>query len=361
MRLTQLTLKHVRSVSEATLNPGARFNLITGDNGAGKTSLLEALHVLSNGKSFRGRVSDGLVQVGAAHIEVFARWETGEGAMRQMGLRHTGSEWQGRLDGQSCALLSDLCTALASVTFEPGSHALIDGRSEQRRRLLDWGLFHVEPDFIRHWRRLSRAHKQRNALLKQRGVALAQLDAWEAELATSGAQVTQMRADYIDAVTPMVAAWAERLLPELGEASLNFLPGWKRNELSLEDALLLQRPRDLAAGFTSAGPHRADWQIIFAKRASGERLSRGQTKLAALAMILAQAQYYARQRGEWPVVLLDDLASELDPIHRQAVLAALAEAEAQVFVTGTVAEDLVFPPDSALTRFHVEHGVVRAL
>ena len=358
MHLTYFTLANIRSVAQATIEPSAQFNLITGDNGAGKTSILEALHLLSNGKSFRGRVGEGLIQVGRPHLEIYARWASRSGLNRQLGLRHAGSEWEGRIDGQNCALLSDLCTALAAVTFEPGSHALIDGRSDQRRRMMDWGLFHVEPAFIQLWRRWSRAHKQRNALLKQRTHATAQMEAWEAELAQSGEAVTRLRADYIDALAPYVSQWADRLLPELGEAVLRFAPGWTRQSVSLEDALLVQRARDLAAGFTTAGPHRADWAVEFAQRSRGERLSRGQTKLAALIVILAQAEYYAHQNGEWPVVLLDDLASELDTAHRAAVLAALAEVGAQVFVTGTTAEDLSFPAAAQVRVFHVEHGVI---
>lgn len=361
MQLTQFTIANVRSIAEASVIPGAQFNLITGDNGAGKTSILESLHLLSNGKSFRGRVSEGLVRVGSPHLEIFARWDSALGHTRQMGLRHSGSEWEGRLDGRNCSLLSDLCTALATVTFEPGSHALIDGRSDQRRRMLDWALFHVEPDFILPWRRLSRAHKQRNALLKQRGQTLAQLDAWESELALSGELVTRMREEYMEATAPLLTGWASKLLPELGLASLAFSPGWKRQELSLEDSLLINRQRDLTTGFTSAGPHRADWQVEMAHRKQGERLSRGQTKLAALAMILAQAEHYALRCGEWPVVLLDDLASELDPAHREAVLSALADAGAQVFITGTVSSDLSFPQNAGVKRFHVEQGEIHTL
>lgn len=359
MHITQLTLGNVRSVAHATLAPGPRFNLIVGNNGAGKTSVLEAVHLLSNGKSFRGRVADGLIRVGTPALETFARWETAQRRTRQIGLRHSGTDWEGRLDGERCGLLSELCTALASVTFEPGSHALIDGRSDQRRRMLDWGLFHVEPEFMHAWRRSTRALKQRNALLKQTGrAALGQLDAWESELASSGEAVTRHRAEYIDALAPVVQAWGQRLLPELGDAVLRFTAGWKRQELALADALLVNRSRDLATGFTSVGPHRADWEIRLARRSEGEKLSRGQTKLAALAMILAQAEHYAQLRGEWPVVLLDDLASELDVAHREAVLVALAEANAQVFVTATGVRDLVFPNDQAVKMFHVEHGVV---
>ena len=128
--------------AEVEFQPG--FNLITGDNGSGKTSLLEALHLLAHGRSFRGRVRDGLVRQGDAALQVYVEWETGEGVSRRAGLRHGGSAWQARLDGEEVRQLGTLCEALAVVTFEPGSHALVDGSSEVRRRYLDWGMFHVE-------------------------------------------------------------------------------------------------------------------------------------------------------------------------------------------------------------------------
>src|SRR3546814_19184231 len=104
----------------------------------------------------------------------------------------------------------------------------------------------------------------------------------------------------------------------LGPAGIEFHPGWRRDELSLADALLLARDRDLQSGFTSIGPHRADWHVSHGALPNGETLSRGQAKLTALTFVLAQAEPYVERRGEWPVVLLDDLASELDRAHQQA-------------------------------------------
>src|SRR3546814_5241225 len=115
---------------------------------------------------------------------------------RKAGLRHAGQAWEGRLDGQPVASLGDLCAALAAVSFEPGSHALVSGGGEARRRYVDWGLFHVEPDFLPLWRRYARALKQRNSLLKQR-VRDGQLDAWDHELAEVGEPMTRLREAYL--------------------------------------------------------------------------------------------------------------------------------------------------------------------
>lgn len=363
MRVTRLHLAGMRRFPAAELVPGPGLNLITGDNGAGKTTLLEALHLLAYGRSFRGRVRDGLIRQGAPALEVFAEWEeAGEGQAprtRRAGLRHTGGDWSGRLDGQDVGHLGELCAALAVVTFEPGSHALVTGGSESRRRLLDWGLFHVEPDFLALWRRYARALKQRNVLLKQR-VPGAQLEPWEHEMAVAGEAMTRRRDEHLAGWEPLFTDAATRLLPAGGFASLVFQPGWRREEMPLADALLLARERDLAAGFTTVGPHRADWRVAYTDIPGRDALSRGQAKLSALALLLSQAEHHARLRGAWPVVALDDLASELDRHHQQRVLDWLLGTGAQLFVTGTEPPAALERfPGLALSRFHVEQGRLR--
>lgn len=372
MRVTRLEARGLRRFADIRLAPAAGINLITGDNGAGKTSLLEALHLMAYGRSFRGRVRDGLVRAGDPALEVFVEWqeglgpaasrvadgETGATRLRKAGLRHTGQDWIGRLDGSPVAQLGELCAALAVVSFEPGSHALITGGAEARRRYLDWGLFHVEHDFISLWRRYTRALKQRNALLKARARD-GQLDAWDRELADAGEPLSRRRQHYLEDLQPRFAALATDLAPALGDTRLDYLPGWRRDELPLADALLLARERDQIAGYTSVGPHRADWRIHFGGLPGREALSRGQAKLTALAALLAQAEHHAQARGEWPVIALDDLASELDRQHQRRVLERLIASGAQVFITGTEAPSALAEIGVAVTTFHVEQGELR--
>ena len=360
VRVTRLELAGLRCFSRAQLLPGPGLNLITGDNGSGKTSLLEALHLMAYGRSFRGRVRDGLVRAGADAVEVFVEWEEqASGRQRRAGLRHGGQAWQGRLDGAPLAQLGDLCAALAVVTFEPGSHALVTAGSEPRRRYLDWGLFHVEPTFLTLWRRYVRALKQRNALLKSRRQD-GQLDAWEHELDLAGTPLTASRQRYLEQLQPHLEVVAAELLPAAGGSQFRFLPGWRREELSLADALLLSRERDLAGGFTSVGPHRADWRLDHAALPGREALSRGQAKLTALSVLLAQAEHLAAVRGEWPVVALDDLASELDRNHQARLLGRLRDSGAQVFITGTEAPTAVSALAIRAASFHVEQGQLQA-
>ena len=359
MHVIRLTASGLRRFDSASIEPAPGLNLITGDNGAGKTSLLEALHLMAYGRSFRGRVRDGLVRTGAEAVEVFVEWQEGEEALhRRAGLRHTGQTWAGRLDGQNVSQLGELCAALAVVSFEPGSHALVTGGGEPRRRFVDWGLFHVEPGFLPLWRRYARALKQRNALLKS-GAGGEQLDAWDHELAEAGEPITRHRRQYLEHLQTRLLAVAGDLVPALGASSIEFQSGWRSSELSLADALLLARDRDRGVGYTTVGPHRADWRIDYAGHPHREALSRGQAKLSALSALLAQAEDYAQRRGEWPIVALDDLSSELDRNHQRRVLQRLLESGAQVFVTGTEPPSALAELEVAPSLFHVEHGQVQ--
>jgi DNA replication and repair protein RecF len=356
MHVLRLDITSLRRFELVSMAPGPGLNLLTGHNGAGKTSVLEALHLMAYGRSFRGRVRDGLVRQGAPALEVFVEWQDASSRVHRAGLRHGGQVWEGRLDGANVTHLGELCAAFAVVSFEPGSHALVTGGSEARRRLLDWGLFHVEPAFLQLWRRYARALKQRNALLKAHAAAR-ELDVWDYELVESGEPLTRHRRHYLGQWLPRFEAAAASLLPAGGPATLAFVPGW-REELPLADALLLARERDRAMGHTSVGPHRADWRVDYRDLPGREALSRGQAKLTALALLLSQAEQHAALRGDWPVMALDDLASELDRSHQRRVLEWLVASGAQIFVTGTEAPFALgeLPGTTSISRFHVEHG-----
>ncbi|RMH93853.1 DNA replication/repair protein RecF [Lysobacter pythonis] len=356
MRITRLDLQDIRSITEARLEPGPGLNLLFGENGAGKTSVLEALHLLGYGRSFRGRVRDGLIRTGAEALQIYAEWQDTGASKHRAGLRHEGANWSARRDGTDVAQLGDLCATFAVSTFEPGSYGLVAGGGEPRRRFLDWGLFHVEQDYLHAWRRYVRALKQRNALLKVRRTGT-QLDAWDHELVEAALPLQRQREAYVAALLPHLQAVAEQLLPAFGIVALNLQAGWKKESMSLADALLLGRDRDLALGHTGVGPHRADWRVDFVARPEREPYSRGQAKLVALACLLAQARHLNQVRGAWPLMLLDDFASELDAKHRRRVLDELLAGGAQVFMTGVES-----PPelmDAPVALFHVEQGVVR--
>ena len=213
----------------------------------------------------------------------------------------------------------------------------------------------MEPEFLPLWRRFARAMKQRNSLLKAHPRP-GDLDPWDHELALTGEAITRMRDLYLESIEPTLIAIACRFIPELGPLHLQFRPGWKRDSQSLHSTLLQTRDRDIAMGYGTVGPHRADWCIEFERLPDWAVVSRGQGKLVALACLLAQGHAYAQVRGEWPVIAFDDMASELDQAHQMRVLGDLQASGAQVLITGTEAPVIVGGTDVAM--FHVEQGAI---
>jgi DNA replication and repair protein RecF len=353
MRFERLQLCGLRSISDAVLDLASSFNVLIGANGAGKTSVLEAAFLLSHGRSFRNGAREALTQRGATGLSVFSTVRHDDQRLVRLGLGREGSRWDARVNSQDVPI-GQLVRECAVVCFEPGSHALIAGAADERRRFLDWGVFHVEHDFLPAWRRYQRALKQRNSLLRKDSSSNDALYApWELELGRTGALIDQWRKGYLDALLPHLREQAFLFLPELGELELRHRSGWPEGE-DLAGILAAQRGRDQARGHTTLGVHRADWSLSFEQAPQREHLSRGQEKLVALACLLAQARLDAQHRGEWPIICLDDLASELDQSHQAAVVESLLAAPAQVLITGT---EMPAPLEQAAPRvFHVEQG-----
>jgi DNA replication and repair protein RecF len=356
MRVQRLCITDLRCIKSLGLEPGPGLNVVLGPNGAGKTSVLEGLYVLSRGHSFRRRARDGLIRRESEGFTVRAEVSAGREGPRAIALRRTRGGWEGRLDGAELARLGDLFAGFAACAFTPNSHELLEGGAEERRAFWDWGVFHVEQAFLDEWRRYGRAMRQRNTLLRE-AAPDSLLEPFESEMARAGERIADWRSVYLSRLGPRTRARAQELLPELGPCSVLESPGFRREDFGgLANVLASRRAADRIRGTTTVGPHRADWSVRFGDHLEAAQLSRGQQKLTALALVLAQADVFAEARGHWPVLLLDDLASELDDPHQEALLRALEETGLQVILTGTG-----WTPPLALRRerakvFHVEQG-----
>ena len=314
--------------------------------------MLEALVVLSRGKSFKTGRAEELTGKETGAFRIFLESEMQSGRIHKLGLERSGAHWKARKDGQDLQLLSVLTRHLPLVLMEPDSHLLISGSPDGRRRFLDWGVFHVEPAFLDTWRRYSRTLKQRNAALRARNIRV--LDSLDTLLARLGEQLNAFRVAYFE---QLIFAFNEQMnagAAELKGVTLEYHPGWKGD--SLLEALSRSRKRDLEQGTTSQGPHRADIILTKEQRPIRTLLSRGEQKSFAANLLLTQARLLSA-RGEAPLVLLDDLASEFDRQHVESVLESALDCGGQVWVTGTAA------PTSTRghTAFHVEHGAVQEM
>jgi DNA replication and repair protein RecF len=360
MHLLRLRAEQLRLFETVEIEPTPGVNLLLGPNGAGKTSLLEAVHLLGYGRSFRAGAREAVVRRGAEALQVFAEIADARGERHRLGLQRSGRQWQARIDGRDVGSLSELFVHCPVVCFEPGSHELIAGPADLRRRFLDWGLFHVEHTFLGIWRDYQRALRQRNALLRTHAPA-DEFVPWEHELAELGGRLHQLRTVYVAALAAPLVDVAGALFPSPGAPTLRYLPGWSEEGEGLGGVLAAARDRDRQLGYTTAGPHRANWTLHYPALPSRDSLSRGQEKLSALCCILAQARHFASVRGDWPIICVDDLGSELDRAHQSRAAEWLTAQPAQVWVTGTDNPAGFSGAGDGVATFHVEQGSLRRL
>lgn len=359
MRLDRLRIEGLRCLQSVDMRPAADLNVIIGANGAGKTSLLEAIHCLSNGRSFRSGGQENLISRGSDSFSVYGEVLDAGEQRRQLGFERLRSSWRGRLDGSDVTTLGEFARVLAVVCFEPQSHELVSGSGEGRRRLLDLALFHVEHGYLLKWRRFQRALKQRNAALRDSSYSR-NAEVWEQPLAAAGEVLGEDRRSWCDSLAPFISQSLELLLPEFGPARLHWKCGWPE-DLTLAEALAANRDRDRDLGYTIRGPQRSDVRVEFSSGGGRYELSRGQQKLVALALLLATASAMRERSAVAPIIALDDLPSELDLEKQRLCLRWCSGLGSQVWITGTQLPAGLSEWSGNCERFHVEQGVLSAL
>jgi DNA replication and repair protein RecF len=352
MSLTELTVANVRCIEHAELVIAPSLTLVSGGNGSGKTSLLEAIFLLGRGRSFRTRNNERLIRRAQDRLTVTGRLD-GELGGRTIGVEVTGEGIAARIAGRPAASLAELSEAFSVQVIEPGVHRLVEEGGYRRRRWMDWAVFHVEPRFIQTWVRYTRALRQRNAALKSDP---SNAHVWDAELAPLGELIAESRGRFLTRLDPYwrEAAAALCSLP----VELHYLRGWSQ-EHSLLEALAGSSARDAARQLTHAGPHRADVALRLQGRPARETLSRGQQKLVAVAMTLAQLRLLQASTEITPTLLLDDPAAELDAAHLERFIGQVASLRCQLVVTSLHAESRLFgAPECA---FRMDQGRVQPL
>ncbi len=350
MSLASLQITGVRSIASAALEFRPGLNLIFGANGSGKTSILESAFLIGRGRSFRTRHTEQLISRGREALQLFG---TTLDPTHRIGFEYRRDEsYVGRLDGEDIRSLAELPGALFVEVIDPEVHRLVEGAPGERRRWLDWGVFHVEPGFLESWLRFSRTLKQRNAALKQ-GMDPA---IWEPELVAQAERVAAARAQWLKSVQPF---WQQVVQQLSGlEVGMAYYQGWAA-ERSLAEALEEGRERDRARGGTLLGPHRADVRLTVQGKPAREVLSRGQQKLVAAALVLALMQRLKDEGRAPPTLLLDDPAAELDSQRLGALVDLVKALRCQLVVTSLHADLGNFGIPERV--FHVERGVVTAL
>ena len=358
MFLDSIEISMVRNLLAVNIDCHPKANIIFGENGSGKTSLLEAIFLLGRGKSFKHRDLRLVINRGQDSLVVSGKVaRPNSDYLHQLGVMRTlKGGFEARCDGKNLSSAGQLASELPIQLVDAHSFSLLEGGPLQRRQFIDWGVFHVEHGYSDLWRRFQKALKQRNQLLRHGRIDEELIALWSQELAPLNEMIAEQRKDYIlklqEFISPVVDAFGG-----LGSVSLEYSQGWPEGS-SIIDVLMADKDRDIAAGTTSHGAQRADIQIFVDGIAAADSLSRGQSKLLVYALKLAQAAHYQAATGHSCVFLLDDLPAELDYENRNDVLAYLDRLQCQYFVTGVDKSDFDGIDENLSRLFHVEHGVL---
>ncbi len=351
MTLARLEIDEFRCLERVRLGLDPRYNLFVGPNASGKTSILEAVFFLGRGRSFRTRRLDRLVRQGQSAFRIVG-WIDAQGRTTVLGVGGDRRSTEIRIGGAPAGGASELAGHFPPQIIDPEIHKLLEEGPHRRRRFLDWGVFHVEQTFLETWQRYHRALKQRNAALKG-GTHPASVAAWEPELVSAGTRLDDIRRAYLTALEPTLAEFGRRLLGL--PVSLAYHAGWASGE-TLSEALVASLDRDRRYGITHVGPHRADVTARVDGHIARERVSRGQQKLLAAALTLAQLAVQERRAPGTGALLLDDPAAELDAANLGRLLEVVSELRVQLFVTALRPDLPGLGTPGAL--FHVEQGRV---
>lgn len=355
MHLSRLTVQGLRNLSDQTLPLSAGINVFHGANASGKSSILEALHILGTGRSFRSRRFQDIIQYKKKSCLVAGILED-DNVKIPLGYQRQGSQVELHVNREKVSKASHLAQQFPLRIIHPESDELISGSPSNRRRFIDWGVFHVEHGFHKVWQNYNTVLKQRNAAIKSR-LADSQIKLWDKQLAESGSELHQYRSTYLDVLLTNTQNLKGELFPD-AELEVDYQPGWDIKE-DLQLVLDKNLDRDKKQGFTSAGPHRADIRFFTDKHQATEFLSRGQLKNLVVLMTLAQIKTYSQQTNKPCALLFDDFASELDADRRETVFSTLSKLNTQLFITCIDVNSLSLSETSENTKlFHVEQGVI---
>lgn len=332
MRIQRLQLTNLRSLTSLSVDASPEINLIHGANGSGKTSVLEAIHLLSLGRSFRTHQARHVITEGETEATSFAQLldESGQAAGALGVSRSNQGELRARFQGQDIDT-AGLAALMPVQVIDSDSFNLLDGSPAIRRQFVDWGGFHHSNRFISTWRGFQRALKQRNSLLKYGRIDRSVLEVWNREFLSYSEELTKLREAYVEALKPQFQTILKALVGEL-DVELRYSRGWDR-ERSLDELLDEGFERDQRQGFTGYGPQRADLRFKVGSRNAAEHLSRGQKKLTVSALKLAQGLVYSETTGRRCIYLIDDLPAELDARHLGKFCAYLKASGSQCFIT----------------------------
>ncbi len=357
MLINSLYLENVRCIRKANIFFGDGVNLFLGSNGSGKSSLLESVHLLATGKSFRTSKLDGIKNFDSDNFTISSKIKR-NGLENVVGFRKHKSNVDIRVNTKTISRLSELVVNFSLITFHSNSIYIIDGEPQYRRRYIDWWLFQSNPKFYPEWLRYQKLLKQRNAALRQNNNFL---HVWDEALAESGEIINLLRKSALEILMhEVITIIKNNYSKQLSEFSWQYNSGWPKGE-TLLSALKRNHQRDILYGFTSVGVHRGDLRFSVHGKDVKEFLSRGQQKTLSLILLIALASIHKKVLHETPIFMADDISSELDNTHRYNLIEQIIDFGGQLFLTAINEKDLTFPINTSVSSFVLQKGEVHVL
>lgn len=351
MQIKKLQIRGVRNLKEVIIEPNNRINVFTGKNASGKTSFLEAIHILARSKSFRTpRIKDVINHEDdqlAVAAEITHERRTAIKLKVEKGTKKNTLS----LNNNNLKTVSELAKILPIITVNQDTQLLVTGPPKQRRHWLDWAMFHVEPTYLLSWKQYFKALRHRNILL-QKGERKDELyRAWEGEMVKLTAKITAQRNTFISSISRCFDQYFRE--SECGDESIVYNQGWPE-EIQYDEYLTKQRAQDQQKGYTRYGAHQADVKFKDKGKEIRKIYSRGQVKLYINQILMSQAKVIQEKGSVLPIILMDDYTAELDKQNSEYLLCWLKKQEYQVFITTTEAQK----NDKNTTVFHVEQGKI---
>ena len=360
IQIKNLTIHSFRNIPETSIELLSNFNLFFGENGAGKTSILEALYCLATSKSFRTHVIPTIINHTQEQFLLTGSLVSGDNTEKFIAVeRFRNGDKNIKLNYEPIRSIAAITKLIPMQVIGVDSYRFFSDGPKERRAFLDWGLFHVKNEFLTLWQQFNKVLKHRNAALKLKQ-SHAEIMLWDEQFVQLSEELDHWRSLYLIDFEAIYLETLLKLLPtHENTISIRYKRGWGEQN-SLKDLLGTQIYRDLAIGHTQNGPHRADLQVYVGDLPADDVLSQGQQKIAAYALHLAQGILLKNQTGQSSIYLIDDLPSELDKTKRSAVINILKELNSQVIITSILKEDVLELAEQESSQlFHVEQGIVQ--
>lgn len=350
--INQLRIDSVRNLSGISIEPRPPITLFYGDNGAGKTSILEAIHILGTGRSFRTHQINQVINQDKTSLQVYAALNSGD----KLGVeRTTENDYQIRINQETKQRLSILAEYLPVRVMNPESFMLLTSGAQNRRLFLDFCVFHVEHSFAKYSQTYTRLIKQRNALLKQ-NKPYTEFHYWDEQIVPLVSTINDLRQQTFFELIPYFSAYQNRFLPQY-DVQYSLTKGVSDSDLNSQ--YIDSFNADSRYGYTTIGPHKADIKIRIKSEDAHLILSRGELKMMVACLILGQVKWLL-DKGSPCYLLLDDLVSELDETKQTMIFEEVLKLEnLQTFITAINKPEFFTIIDKELYQmFHVEHGVI---